>query len=400
MIIPDLAVSGGSQKLALRVGIELLKKGHQVTIYTPIFDRKKCYPEITRSFPKINIVSLNRNIKSKNIAPKIFDDLLPLSVKYYLLSKKIKPSEVLIVHDEECLLSLPFLKLSSNEPDSVIWMVNTQLEKNHFQFTKRIKEHLSNIKNFRIIPYILLTLPAVVIDTFYKIQAIQYVGRFACYDTFNSSLVKKVLNRKATLVSAAADLDDYKKLRSKNIVKDKTINILSVGVMFRYRRHEDIITAVYLLNKSGIATKLSIVGRSDYDQNYFNKLKALVKKYKLIEDVTFYEFLDQKKLLSLYKDSHIFCFVNDAHTWGIAVFEAVATGMPVIITNNIGAADLIKNRESGWVVSPKKPKEIVSAVKNILNDPKQTKKIITTAKTKVLKQLSWSSFTRRLIPSV
>ena len=64
MIVNSLDVSGGYQKLVLRLTEELSSFGHEVFLYTLRVDKGKCYPEIIN---KMEIVSLSRKRKDKSI---------------------------------------------------------------------------------------------------------------------------------------------------------------------------------------------------------------------------------------------------------------------------------------------------------------------------------------------
>lgn len=400
IISSSLTISGGRQKLVLRLCEAMTQLGHDVTIFTPELDRRFCFPNIIRPKSKIKIVSLKNRIDPNDTNWSLIFQTLklatPLAFKYFLLSKKVGPSDLIILDDDECLLSLPFV--TDVQSTRVVWMLNSHLSKKLISFKKNLIEHLKPVRNIVLLPYLLLTLPATTIDSFLKIFALKWVRTIDCYDSFNASRVQRMIHKDTMVVYAAADLKDYSKIRLKKSSHDP-INILSVGVMFPHRRYEDIVKAVKLLINKGVDVNLTIVGRSDLSKRYFLKLINLVKRLHLDQQVIFYEFLTQRQLLELHKKASIFCFVNDANTWGVAAFEAVAARLPVIITKNIGAADIIEDHKTGWVVPPRNPKAIADAVRDIVNKPRLTKSVVKAAKTKILKLLTWRSFAERVIES-
>lgn len=102
-------------------------------------------------------------------------------------------------------------------------------------------------------------------------------------------------------------------------------------------------------------------------------------------------------MTQLYKKSDAFLFINDGFTWGISVFEAVAAGLPVIITDNIGAADLVENNKTGWVVAPRAPKEVAKAIKEIVTNRSKAQKIAEKASRDLATFVSWDAYTKRMV---
>jgi len=60
--------------------------------------------------------------------------------------------------------------------------------------------------------------------------------------------------------------------------------------------------------------------------------------------------LHRQKLLDLYRSADIFCFTSISDGFGLVVLEAMAQGLPVITTDNVGASDCITDGIDGFVV--------------------------------------------------
>lgn len=61
-------------------------------------------------------------------------------------------------------------------------------------------------------------------------------------------------------------------------------------------------------------------------------------------------FIDQGKLADIFADHDLFILPSRHDGWGVVVVEAMAAGLPIIATKNVGAAaDLIKHRENGYL---------------------------------------------------
>lgn len=58
------------------------------------------------------------------------------------------------------------------------------------------------------------------------------------------------------------------------------------------------------------------------------------------------------ELRSLYQHADVFVLPTRAECFGHAAVEAMASGVPVIITDVGGTADIVEHRETGWLIGP------------------------------------------------
>lgn len=396
MLVNNLDISGGYQKLVLRLSEQLLKDKHDISIYTFSVNREKCYPDILKN---IEIISLPKKNKKDTFFKKIiyivFENVI-LIRKNKKLAKLIPENlDALIIHDEQCLHILNYKNIKNTQ---IIWMLNNQLSNDFNPIIETIKNNFKKIKKLKNLIISIIRFPQLIIGIFSLKSSILKINEFAVYDSFNKELVGSKIKREAKIVFAGADLEKFKKIfHKREYAKEKEYKIISVGVFFPHRRYEDIIEAVNILRKDGIKIQAEIIGRQDQHVSYSNKVINMIKEIGLENHIICKKEIDDIEMANLYKNADIFCFVNDGFTWGISVFEAVAAGIPIVITNNIGAADIIKNEIDGFVINPCKPQEIAASIKNIISDDKKTNIIINNAYNTVENIVSWKSFSDRII---
>jgi glycosyltransferase involved in cell wall biosynthesis len=374
MLVNNMEVSGGYHKLVIRLAQQLEKKKHEVTIYTIKVDRKNCYPDDINS------------VKIKDLGTK---KLLGNKVNQYKrLARKITPGlDAIIIHDPESLRALPFIKTDKNT--KIIWMLNNQFSPADVGIGAKVEP-----SEFRHVPKLLRRPDEADIVR----QALSKVTDFVTYDEFNRKLIEKYLHKPATVVYAGADLHRFKKYaHTRSFNKKGSYTFLSVGVAFPHRRYEDLIKAAGVLTRRGLNLKIVIVGRQDLHQEYAQKLKSLVEREGADKYIEFKNYVSDGEMIKLYKDSDAFVFINDGFTWGISVFEAVAAKLPVVITSNIGAADLIKDGFSGWVVPPRDPDAVAKAISDIVAHRNRTKKITESAYDELIDFVSWESYAKRML---
>jgi len=73
-----------------------------------------------------------------------------------------------------------------------------------------------------------------------------------------------------------------------------------------------------------------------------------------------------------------------------AVIEAMAYGVPPIVTNVGGHPELVLHNENGLVIPPKNPAAIADAIMNLYGNPQKTKKLGENARNKICKDFNIS----------
>jgi glycosyltransferase involved in cell wall biosynthesis len=125
-------------------------------------------------------------------------------------------------------------------------------------------------------------------------------------------------------------------------------------------------------------------------------LRALVKSQKVEDRVVFQGYVSHADLPGYLKACDIFIRPSRTEGFGASFPEAMAAGLPVIATQEGGIADFLfdakRNPEkptTGWAVDKDTPEQIAEAVKEIFNNPEQTKRVIENARELVSKSYDW-----------
>ncbi len=124
--------------------------------------------------------------------------------------------------------------------------------------------------------------------------------------------------------------------------------ILNVGRQIKKKNLLNLLKAYnYVCQKISSIPKLLLVGDGDCHQ----ELLAFVENNKLNERVIFLPFLSQENLVSIYRSASLFILPSSfGETWGLVINEAMASGLPVIVSNKVGCAStLVKDGENGYI---------------------------------------------------
>jgi len=155
-------------------------------------------------------------------------------------------------------------------------------------------------------------------------------------------------------------------LQSLNIPAHEKI-IVQVARLQKEKRHEDAIEALAILNKNRTPDKvhLLIVGGGEADKVAI--LKNRVHQLGLDGHV---HFLGSRQDVRLYyKAASLFTLTSESETFSLAALEAMAFGLPAVVTNVGGAAEMITDYQNGFLVSPRDPEKIADGWKKALLHP-------------------------------
>ena len=78
-----------------------------------------------------------------------------------------------------------------------------------------------------------------------------------------------------------------------------------------------------------------------------------------------------EELAACYAAGDLFVFPSVSETFGNVMLEAMASGMPVIAYDSPGPRDVIRQEETGWVVSECAPEPMARAIEEALADPQR-----------------------------
>jgi len=122
-----------------------------------------------------------------------------------------------------------------------------------------------------------------------------------------------------------------------------------------------------LINSMTSILNAHLVIAGNDEENYLPKLQDLVSENKLNSRVTFIPRNiagDDKE--ALFAAAKVFVLPSYSENFGNTVPEAMVRSCPVIVTEEVGAADLVRRAQAGRVVSAE---QLSDTIKAVINDP-------------------------------
>jgi UDP-glucose:(heptosyl)LPS alpha-1,3-glucosyltransferase len=126
---------------------------------------------------------------------------------------------------------------------------------------------------------------------------------------------------------------------------EKDVVALFVGMNFEMKRLDWVLRSVAHLREKGMTVlKVMVVGKGDV-----GKYKGMSRDLGIEEQVMFAGV--SSKVEKYYFASDMFLMPSRFDTFGMVVLEAMAAGLPVVITRRVGAKDVVTDGLNGFVLN-------------------------------------------------
>lgn len=142
-------------------------------------------------------------------------------------------------------------------------------------------------------------------------------------------------------------------------------------------------------------TKLIIAG----DGPMRLELERMAGDLGLSDKVEFVGFLSKDKLIQHFQSLDIFVqsSIYQSESFGVAVLEASACGIPVVATNVGGVPEVCVDGQTGFLVAPNDPNAIADAVGKLLNDKKLRNELGENGRAFVVNHYRWSDCVDKML---
>ncbi len=400
MIHTPFETRSGGERQILRLAIELQKMGHEVEVFTNSLN-KETYPEY---FSKLKINVIKHPLAGKVppewtpyiIQPKNILHQKPTSVfsrktrqlrklkgLYYTnhlpymieIGRKI-PKKFDIINNHNLITEWAGFVAKSRLKVPLVWMCN---EPPLWFFSKaKTRFHYINWPIFEVLDK----------------TAVQFVDEILVLSHVAEGYVKKAYNRQSRIVRTGLDIELFHNAKGDNLRKkyclENTFVMLFVGGSM-YAKRSDAVRTLSILSKKYDNIRLII--DTHREQEMLSKLsEQLGVKDKLL-------LLNSRsdiELSEVYAACNVFIYPSSAGTWGLVVTEAMAAGKPVILSKQVGTAEIVTDQVNGLIVDQTTPQALAQQVEKLLNDPKLCSKIGTNAYLNVKNNLSWEKYAKTI----
>lgn len=384
----------GGPRLIFSLAGSLARLGHKVVIYTPEFTGEY-FKELWQGLdirvipPKKKFIWEGRPGFFKWIKRKIEQERLHIDTARRIANAIDLDIDILNLHDYAYRVGYFYRK--RNPKVKIIWNSNDP-PYSYLPKSNLLKDTLSRLYNF-----------------YRDVSSRKYfkaIDKIAVLDVYNKEWCKK-RGLGAEIIYLGVDFEKfYLPLRNfKEKAKRKEARLMGLGALNAYRRYEDTINAVKFLRDWGYNVTLKIICNDAWQESEHRKeLLNLVEKNDLKKFVTLqFEGVHHEELMEAFKESDIFVYAvylpPPRHGFGfsIAVLEAIAAGLPVILCNTTTSEEVLSDGETALFVRPMSPHDIAEKVKFLVDNPDVYMKIAEAGQKLVKENFSLEKYAQNIL---
>jgi len=339
----DLDKIGGVQILLLNLAKKINRYKYEIVIAV------NNYGEIASEFEKLGIKVIKLKRKPR------YD-----CVSFLKLYKLVKRLKVDMIHTHGYYFGLRgrIVGKICRKPTICTYHANFRKEASsaRIRLTTKITLCLANYVNF-------VSLEAE--SSFHNTKPIIFSKDILFYrkyfTIYNGVDIKKIESRISNI--------NKEEIREKLKLKKSDKVIVNVGRLSIEKGHKYLIKAMKLVVKKMPETKLLIVGDGELKEELIKICISLG-----IEKNVF--FLGERRdVIEILAVADIFVYQSLWGSLGLAVFEAIASGVPVVIPETTGVYELIRCGENGLIHIPTNPDSIYRCIERLLKDKKCSREI-------------------------
>ena len=372
IMVMDLIVSGGAQRQAIELARCLKKNGHSVTMYALYYDGERCYPHLTKD---LNIKFISKGAEEKGWPLKLHHR----NKMMRRLVDMVDPgTDVLNMH----LLPHPAATYFRSRFDiPVVAMVNDVPLPTHSATGKSWPKR-KMISMMTRINYGL-----------YK-KEFGTMDRLVVLDRRDQGWLLRHYGKESRVIHSGLNLDEFKFVARE---RNRKLKILTAGIFFPHRRLEDVVQSVKILKERGVPFEYHHIGSDAMSRDYAETVYRAASEANLGDAVKFHGFVSNEELVRFYASSDVFVFPNSPQSWGLAVFEAMACGTPVICSTGAGAHEVLTNEKDALLVPPKSPESIAANLIRLHEDEGLWKGLHVNGRAFVENHITWEIYAKEML---
>jgi D-inositol-3-phosphate glycosyltransferase len=171
--------------------------------------------------------------------------------------------------------------------------------------------------------------------------------------------------------------------------------VLFVGRIIPLKGIDNLLKAMSHLKRKQ-ETKLVVIGGDEHSRAEMQRLKDLSRSLKIHESVIFIGPVKQEILPFFYSAADLCVVPSHYESFGLVVLESLACGSPVVATEVGGAESIIRQGETGYVVTENDSCHLADKMALLLSTPSRNREVVDRARASVTRY-SWSNITEAII---
>ncbi len=193
------------------------------------------------------------------------------------------------------------------------------------------------------------------------------------------------------IIHNGVDLHAFKTERVRR--PEGPVRILCSGRLIERKGQHHLLEAVSRLRREGV-TDLHLVFAGTGDME--GALHEQCRRSGLTDHVTFLGYVERARMPGVYADADMFVLPSQSEGMSMALLEAMAAGLPVIVTATGGSEELVTDRVNGRIVRWADVEGLATAMRDCLEDRSILPAMGAASRARA-SRFSWSTITREYL---
>ncbi len=162
------------------------------------------------------------------------------------------------------------------------------------------------------------------------------------------------------------------------------LRVFSCGRLNAAKGHQDLIRAVEILRERGLDVELSIAGEDEFGGTAYRRvLEAQIVARRMDGVVRLLGTVSEERVRDELEGAHIFALASHHEAMPVAIMEAMAMRVPVVVTGVGGVPELVDSGATGLLVPPERPDELAEKIAAVAHNPRLAVRLGESARRKV-----------------
>lgn len=187
----------------------------------------------------------------------------------------------------------------------------------------------------------------------------------ACSERLKRLALKTDPDARVVVIGNGVDTHMFRPRRERQREENGSVNILTTGRLIERKGHRFLLQAAAMLHERGYSSiKVHIAGAGDSEDG----LKKMCRDLNLEHSVEFLGRLSREQVIAAYEKADIFALPSVNEGMSIALLEALAAGLPVVVTAAGAARQMV--RGNGIIVPKRDAGALADALASMIDSPK------------------------------
>ncbi|NJO92169.1 MAG: glycosyltransferase family 4 protein [Chloroflexia bacterium] len=160
---------------------------------------------------------------------------------------------------------------------------------------------------------------------------------------------------------------DTEKFMVKSNGLNTPLKIICPARLIKRKGQDILIRAIGKLREKGIIFQCDLIGDGDEKENYLK----LANETGVKDLINFRSYIPREKMPRTYQSSDIFILPSYNEGMSNALLEAMACGLPVVVTDVGGTFELVKDEENGYIFAPGNIEELIAILEKMSKEPER-----------------------------